>query len=77
MFVEMNREQKLVRAPPIQMQIRDWVERAKQGCIVLRGKLLQPNHLASLDELAQAISKLAKRENESPKPIQWNYGRRT
>jgi len=50
-----------------------WLDQIEIWFSLLQGKLLQPNHFTSCDELEQAILEFIARYNQTAKPLQWSY----
>lgn len=50
-----------------------WLDQIEVWFSLLQGKLLQPNHFTSCDELEQAILDFIARYNQTAKPLKWSY----
>jgi hypothetical protein len=50
-----------------------WLDQIEIWFSLLQGKLLQPNHFTSRDELERAILDFITRYNQAAKPLQWSY----
>ena len=50
-----------------------WLDQIEIWFSLVQGKLLQPNHFTSRDELEQAILDFIARYNQVAKPLKWSY----